>query len=163
MWARFGRWRSGARGRPRTERLALHITAGLGFSLPDGVGRAKGVNDGNGFLFISHLGEIYPSGFLPVSAGNVRTDDLVEAYGSPTVSGEAQELTGEILYYDLATRRATAMRARTEVTESATWIVRGDLTVEQGEVTRLFATGGHSTTCASTAASLPFCNCSAAR
>ena len=44
------------------------------------VGRAKGVNDGDGFVFISHRGEIYPSGFLPVSAGNVRTDDLVEVY-----------------------------------------------------------------------------------
>lgn len=56
------------------------ITAGIGFSLSDGVGRAKGVNDGNGFLFINHTGEIYPSGFLPLSAGNVRSDDLVEVY-----------------------------------------------------------------------------------
>jgi radical SAM protein len=56
------------------------LTPGLGFSLADGVGRAKGVNDGNGFLFISHLGEIYPSGFLPLSAGNVRRDDVVEVY-----------------------------------------------------------------------------------
>jgi AdoMet-dependent heme synthase len=56
------------------------LTAGLGFSLSDGVGRARGVNDANGFLFVSHRGEIYPSGFLPVSAGNVRTDDLVEVY-----------------------------------------------------------------------------------
>jgi AdoMet-dependent heme synthase len=56
------------------------LTAGVGFSLADGVGRAKGVNDGNGFLFISHTGEIYPSGFLPLSAGNVRTDDLVAVY-----------------------------------------------------------------------------------
>jgi len=47
----------------------------------DGIGRAaKGVNDGNGFVFIDHIGNIMPSGFLPVSAGNVRTDDLVEVY-----------------------------------------------------------------------------------
>ena len=47
----------------------------------DGIGRAaKGVNDGNGFVFIDHVGNIMPSGFLPVSAGNVRTDDLVEVY-----------------------------------------------------------------------------------
>jgi AdoMet-dependent heme synthase len=46
----------------------------------DGFGRARGVNDGDGFLFISHLGEIFPSGFLPISAGNVRRDDLVEVY-----------------------------------------------------------------------------------
>ena len=56
------------------------LTAGLGFSLADGVGRAKGVNDGNGCVFVGHTGEIQPSGFLPVSAGNVRTDDLAEVY-----------------------------------------------------------------------------------
>lgn len=39
-----------------------------------------GMNSGNGFVFISHIGEIYPSGFLPVVAGNVRTDSLVEVY-----------------------------------------------------------------------------------
>jgi radical SAM protein with 4Fe4S-binding SPASM domain len=38
------------------------------------------VNDGNGFVFVSHLGEIYPSGFLPLSAGNVRTHDLADVY-----------------------------------------------------------------------------------
>jgi len=56
------------------------LTAGIGFSLADGVGRAKGVNDGNGFLFISHTGNLHPSGFLPVTAGNVRTHDLVDVY-----------------------------------------------------------------------------------
>ena len=56
------------------------VGPGVGFSLGDGVGRAKGVNDGNGFLFVSHTGEIYPSGFLPLSAGNVRTHDVVEVY-----------------------------------------------------------------------------------
>ena len=54
---------------------------GAGFQYADGLNRpTKGVNDGNGFLFISHLGEIMPSGFLPVSAGNVRRDDVVEVY-----------------------------------------------------------------------------------
>ncbi|HSM05823.1 MAG TPA: radical SAM protein, partial [Longimicrobiales bacterium] len=46
----------------------------------DGIGRARGVNDGDGFLFVSHTGEIFPSGFLPVAAGNVRDHDLVEVY-----------------------------------------------------------------------------------
>lgn len=54
---------------------------GAGFQYADGLHRPnKGVNDGNGFLFISHLGEIMPSGFLPISAGNVRTDDVVQVY-----------------------------------------------------------------------------------
>lgn len=69
--------RSGERGE-----APAPLTAGLGFSLADGVGRAKGVNEGDGFLFVSHTGELYPSGFLPVSAGNVRTHDLVEVYRS---------------------------------------------------------------------------------
>jgi radical SAM protein with 4Fe4S-binding SPASM domain len=38
------------------------------------------VNAGNGFLFVSHRGEIFPSGFLPLSAGNVRQTSLAEAY-----------------------------------------------------------------------------------
>lgn len=54
---------------------------GAGFQYADGLNRPrKGVNDGNGFLFISHIGEIQPSGFLPLTAGNVRTDDVVEIY-----------------------------------------------------------------------------------
>ena len=40
--------------------------------------RAKLV--GRGFVFISHVGEVYPSGFLPVSAGNVRELSLVSIY-----------------------------------------------------------------------------------
>jgi AdoMet-dependent heme synthase len=56
------------------------LTDGVAFSLTDGIGRARGVNDGDGFLFVSHTGEIYPSGFLPLSAGNIRTADLVETY-----------------------------------------------------------------------------------
>ena len=60
---------------------SLPLTAGVGFSLGDGVNRAaRGVNDGDGFMFVSHRGEIYPSGFLPLSAGNVRTDDVVDVY-----------------------------------------------------------------------------------
>jgi radical SAM protein len=42
----------------------------------------RGVNAGNGFLFVSHLGEIFPSGFLPLSVGNVRKRSLAEAYRS---------------------------------------------------------------------------------
>lgn len=54
---------------------------GAGFQYGDGLNRpTKGVNDGNGFLFISHIGEIQPSGFLPLTAGNVRTDDIVDVY-----------------------------------------------------------------------------------
>jgi radical SAM protein len=42
--------------------------------------RTTAVSDGRGFVFVSHTGEIYPSGFLPVSGGNVRRDSLVDVY-----------------------------------------------------------------------------------
>lgn len=38
------------------------------------------VNDGKGFLFISHVGNVYPSGFLPLYAGNIRQTPLAEIY-----------------------------------------------------------------------------------
>ena len=47
----------------------------------DTIGRApRGLNDGKGFVFISHTGEVYPSGFLPISGGNVRRERLSEIY-----------------------------------------------------------------------------------
>lgn len=58
------------------------LTAGLFYSLQDGIGRARGVTEGDGYAFVDHVGEIYPSGFLPVSAGNVRDAGLVEVYRS---------------------------------------------------------------------------------
>jgi len=42
--------------------------------------RTTGISDGRGFLFVSHTGEIFPSGFLPVSGGNVRRDSIVDVY-----------------------------------------------------------------------------------
>jgi radical SAM protein len=47
----------------------------------DGIGRApKGINDGKGFAFVSHTGEVYPSGFLPMAAGSIRKQSLTELY-----------------------------------------------------------------------------------
>jgi radical SAM protein len=55
----------------------------------DTVGRApRGLNDGKGFVFISHLGEVYPSGFLPVSGGNIRTEPLSRIYRQSPVFRE---------------------------------------------------------------------------
>lgn len=36
--------------------------------------------DGRGFCFVSHRGEVWPSGFLPISAGNVRETPLAPIY-----------------------------------------------------------------------------------
>lgn len=47
----------------------------------DSIGRApRGLNDGKGFVFVSHTGEVYPSGFLPLTAGNIRNEPLAAIY-----------------------------------------------------------------------------------
>jgi radical SAM protein with 4Fe4S-binding SPASM domain len=38
------------------------------------------IRDGHGIVFVSHQGDIYPSGFLPLRCGNVRTTSLVDVY-----------------------------------------------------------------------------------
>lgn len=54
------------RGLPAAQRVGLRAPGG--------------VNDGKGFLFVSHTGELFPSGFLPLFCGNVRVDDPVNVY-----------------------------------------------------------------------------------
>ncbi|MDA8396945.1 MAG: radical SAM protein [Actinomycetota bacterium] len=38
------------------------------------------VREARGFAFIDHLGEVYPSGYLPLSGGNVRERSIVDIY-----------------------------------------------------------------------------------
>ena len=44
------------------------------------INRGMGIRDGCGVMFISHLGEVFPSGFVPVVAGNVRDKSPVDIY-----------------------------------------------------------------------------------
>ena len=63
---------------PRAENSARpKAPAGVAYALD---GTRPGVNDGKGFVFISHAGEVFPSGFLPLSGGNVRQQPLSEIY-----------------------------------------------------------------------------------
>jgi len=39
-----------------------------------------GIRDGNGIVFVSHTGNVYPSGFLPLAAGNIRRNPLPHIY-----------------------------------------------------------------------------------
>jgi MoaA/NifB/PqqE/SkfB family radical SAM enzyme len=39
-----------------------------------------GTNDGKGILFVSHVGEMFPSGFLPIECGRFPFDSLVRVY-----------------------------------------------------------------------------------
>lgn len=65
----------------------------------DAIGCApRGLNDGKGFAFISHKGEVFPSGFLPLSAGNIRDQGLAEIYRESPLfrdSRDASRLEGK--------------------------------------------------------------------
>jgi radical SAM protein len=53
--------------------------------------KMSGINSGRGFVFVSRTGEIYPSGFLPISSGNVRNDSLVEVYRNGALFQELRD------------------------------------------------------------------------
>src|SRR5689334_14703617 len=55
--------------------------------------RTAGVSDGKGFVFVSHTGEIFPSGFLPVSGGNVLRDRLTDVYRNSTLFRTLRDTT----------------------------------------------------------------------
>jgi AdoMet-dependent heme synthase len=38
------------------------------------------INDEKGCVFVSHIGEVFPSGFFPISGGNVRQQTLTDIY-----------------------------------------------------------------------------------
>lgn len=38
------------------------------------------INAGNGFVFISRRGDVFPSGFMPIKVGNIREHSLVDLY-----------------------------------------------------------------------------------
>lgn len=38
------------------------------------------IRDGHGIVFVSHIGDVFPSGFLPLRVGNIRTRELSAIY-----------------------------------------------------------------------------------
>ncbi len=72
---------------PQFRRIALQqrreartAPAPDGTAARGGHSHAAGIRDGNGILFISHVGDVCPSGFMEVPAGNVREGDVLEIY-----------------------------------------------------------------------------------
>lgn len=68
---------------PQYRRVALQRTREEGSPSADRdspVRRRAGIVAGDGFAFVSHVGDVYPSGFLPESAGNVRDQSVVDVY-----------------------------------------------------------------------------------
>lgn len=58
----------------------------------DVIGRAPaGINDGKGFVFISHHGDVFPSGFLPLSGGNVKDTSIVDIYRDSALFTEIRD------------------------------------------------------------------------
>ena len=49
------------------------------------------INDGKGIVFVSHIGDIQPGGFLPITAGNVRINELLDIYASAPVFRELRD------------------------------------------------------------------------
>jgi len=69
---------------PSYRRIAIETMRGSGMHAPEmkssSVYQGFQIRDGHGIVFVSNLGEIYPSGFLPQRCGNVRVDSLVDVY-----------------------------------------------------------------------------------
>jgi AdoMet-dependent heme synthase len=69
---------------PSYRRIAVKKMRAAGMAAPEMKGTSvyKGfqIRDGHGIVFVSNLGDIYPSGFLPLRCGNVRKDSLVDVY-----------------------------------------------------------------------------------
>jgi radical SAM protein len=82
---------------PQHRRIAMRRAgggelAGAGYRFADGLRRpAKGVNDARGFMFVSRVGEVMPSGFLPLSAGNVRRESAVDVYRDSSLFRELRD------------------------------------------------------------------------
>ena len=66
-------------GAPHKMPLGVQVQSGAITRSP------KGVNEAKGFAFISHIGDVFPSGFLPIKAGNVKNESLVDIYRNSDV------------------------------------------------------------------------------
>jgi radical SAM protein len=69
---------------PSYRRIALermrHSQLGPAEMIASSVYQGLQVRDGHGIVFVSSAGEVYPSGFLPISCGNVRVHSLTQIY-----------------------------------------------------------------------------------
>lgn len=54
---------------------------------------SRGCLAGMGYCFISHRGEVYPCGYLPVLAGNVREEDFASIYQESPIFQQLRDLS----------------------------------------------------------------------
>jgi MoaA/NifB/PqqE/SkfB family radical SAM enzyme len=82
---KMGHGHGSASGQPMPAKMAAALGYEPGAPTTDAKTRTaswatRRVNDGKGFMFISHVGNVYPSGFLPIHAGNIRETPVAEIY-----------------------------------------------------------------------------------
>ncbi len=65
---------------PHYRRVTIQQDTKKNEQLNEAGGTPQGVTAGNGFVFVSHRGDVFPSGFLPQSAGNVRETPITTLY-----------------------------------------------------------------------------------
>jgi AdoMet-dependent heme synthase len=74
---------------PSYRRIAIETMRASGTPTPamkaTSVYKGFQIRDGHGIVFVSNLGDIYPSGFLPLRCGNVRKDSLADVYRSSDI------------------------------------------------------------------------------
>jgi AdoMet-dependent heme synthase len=62
---------------------------------PGGERRAPlGVGDGRGIMFVSHTGEMFPAGFLPVACGRFPRDSVIDVYQNHTTFAALRDPDG---------------------------------------------------------------------
>ena len=61
-------------------RLSAHLTGLLGPGTGHPSAHTAPTRDGKGIVFVSHDGQVYPAGFLPLGLGSIRTRPLREIY-----------------------------------------------------------------------------------
>ena len=74
---------------PSYRRIALGRMRGEGLP-PDQIQRTSvyhgfGIRDGHGIMFVSNTGDIYPAGFLPLTVGNVRANQVAQVYRESSI------------------------------------------------------------------------------
>ncbi|MCE4615596.1 MAG: TIGR04053 family radical SAM/SPASM domain-containing protein [Aeropyrum sp.] len=73
-------WESKMEVGPLYERLISETVKLLGEPEGEPMAQTTGTRDGKGVVFVSNKGDVYPSGFLPLPAGNVRVTSLAKIY-----------------------------------------------------------------------------------
>jgi radical SAM protein with 4Fe4S-binding SPASM domain len=81
---------------PGSTGVSLHPHAArAGHSHPDGMSAVtKGCLAGTGVCFISHVGEVYPCGYLPVMAGDLRTQSFADIWENSQVFHALRDTDG---------------------------------------------------------------------